>query len=309
MEDFYGYQHFGTGAKAFGAYTEACRNTPGIRLPDGWEEGLELASGMLDYYPLWLESRPKYETLWIDGVPQVEIAAEIEIPFDATPYGYDKVVYQVTFDRIAVDEYGGLWIMEYKTAKGFETRHFMTDQQVSSYSWAGHVVYDSPVMGVVYQQHKKIMPLGPRFLATGKISTAQNLITSYRLYKRALEELYTTVSKAPSKNIRFLGDLSAQETEHRDAYIIRDLISRTEHQIAAEGEKILLELPEMLNPNTPIYPSPTRDCHWCDFNDACISLDDGSDYESELTSQSQDRAEEYNTWRPYLRLPESQNLR
>ncbi len=303
LEDYYGYQHYGHPSEAFAAFVDACRRTPKLTLPDDWEEGLELAAGMLDYYPLWLESRPKYETLWVDGVPQVEIVAEIEIPFDATPYGYDRVVYQVTFDRIATDEWDGLWIMEYKTARAFEDRHFMTDQQVSSYSWAGQVVYDRPVMGVVYQQHKKVIPIGPKILSAGKISTAKNMITSYRLYKNALEALYVDVNRAPSQNVRFLGDLAAQETEHRDAYIRRDLITRNEYQIAAEGAKILLELPGMLDPDVPIYPSPTRDCHYCAFQDPCISLDDGSDYEAELTAMSQSRAQEYSTWRPHLQLP------
>jgi hypothetical protein len=303
LEDLYGYQHYGTGSEAFAAYVDACRRTPKLVLPEDWEEGLELAAGMLDYYPLWLESRPKYETLWVDGVPQVEIDFEIELPFDASAYGYDKVVYRSTFDRVATDEYDGLWIVEYKTAIRFEDRHFMTDPQVSTFCWAGSVVYDRPVMGVVYQQHRKVIPIGPRILSAGKISTASNMITSYRLYKTALETLYTEVKRAPPKNIRFLGDLAAQETEHRDAYIRRDLISRNEHQIAAEGQKILLELPEMLNPDTPIFPTPTRDCHWCSYADPCVSLDDGSDFEAELSAISQNRAQEYNIWRPHLQLP------
>ena len=131
------------------------------------------------------------------------------------------------------------------------------------------------------------------------------MITSYRLYKTALEALYVDVKKAPAQNIRFLSDLAAQETEYRDAYIKRDLISRNEYQIAAEGEKILLELPGMLDPNAPIYPSPTRDCHFCAFQDPCISLDDGSDFEAELSEMSQTRGQEYNTWRPYLLEPSS----
>ncbi len=303
LEDYHGYQHYSTGAEAFAAYVDACRKTPDIKLPDDWEEGLELAAAMLDYYTQWEIGRPKYETLWIDGIPQVEIDFEIELPFDATRFGYDRVVYRGTFDRIATDEYGGLWVVEYKTAKAFEIRHFMTDQQVSSYVWAGSVVYDNPVMGVVYQQHKKVIPLGPRVLRAGKVSTASNMISSYRLYKNALEELYTTVEKAPGKNQRFLGDLAAQETEYRDAYIMRDLVTRNEHQIAAEGMKILLECEEMLNPDLPLYPSPTRDCHFCSFMDPCISLDDGSDWEAELDAMSQSRAQEYNTWRPHLQLP------
>jgi len=303
LEDLYGYQHYSTGAEAFAAYVDACQRTPKLELPEDWEDGIELAAAMLDYYPLWLQSRPKYETLWVDGIPQVEIDFEIELPFDASKWGYDKVLYRSTFDRVAEDEYGGLWIIEYKTAIRFEDRHFMTDPQVTTFCWAGSVVYDRPVMGVVYQQHRKTIPVGPKILSAGKISSASNMVTSYRLYKTALEALYTDVSKAPSKNIRFLGDLAAKETEHRDAYIRRDLIERNEYQIAAEGEKILLQLPRMLDPNISIYPSPTRECTWCRFQDPCVSLDDGSDYEEELAAISQTRASEYNTWRPHLQLP------
>jgi len=301
LEDFHGYRHSETASLAFHEFVSAYKKTEGLELPDDWEEGIELACAMLDYYENeWLATRYSYPTCVVDGKPQVEITFQIEVPFDASAWGYDKVYYEGTFDRVCIDEYGGLWIDEYKTAKAFQEHHFMVDQQTSSYCWAGEVVFDRPIEGVIYQQHKKVIPQGPRVLRNGRISTASNLITSHRLYKKALEELYTVVEKAPGANVKFLNELAEAESEHRDAYIRRDLISRNSHQIAAEGEKILAECADILNPDLSLYPNPSRDCSWCSFLSPCVSLDDGSDWEADLNELTRKRAEDYNPWRPQL---------
>ncbi len=301
LEDHYGLRQFSSPADAFRGFLSAYRKTPNLELPEDWEEGTELACGMLKYYvDDWLSSRFDFPTHVVDGLPQVEITFRIEVPYDGSKYGIDTVYYEGTFDRVGVDEYGGLWIFEYKTAKAYEERHLLIDQQTSSYCWAGEVIYDRPIEGVVYQQHKKTIPQGPRILANGKISSAQNMVSSQRLYKKALVDLSGVVEKSPAANVRRLNDFAEIETEHRDAYVIRDLISRNSHQIAAEGEKILMECEDILNPNLPMYPNPTRDCHWCPFMGPCISLDDGSDWEGDLEELTQKRAEDYNPWRPYL---------
>ncbi len=301
LEDHYGIQQFATPTEAFEAFARAYKKTPGLKLPDDWEEGMELACAMLQYYvDDWLSSRFDYPTYIVDGEPQVEITARIEVPFNGSKFGVDKVYYEVTFDRVGVDEYGGLWIFEYKTAKAFQEQHLLIDQQTSAYSWVGEVVYDRPIEGVVYQQHKKLIPQGPRILRNGKISTASTMISSQRLYKKALVDLYGVVERSPAANIRRLNDYAEMETEHRDAYIIRDLVSRNAHQIAAEGEKILMECEDMLNPDLLMYPNPTRDCHFCPFLTACVSLDDGSDWEQDLQDLTKKRAEDYNPWRPHL---------
>ncbi len=301
LEDHYGLQQFSSPADAFRGFLDAYKKTPKLELPDDWQEGSELACAMLQYYcDDWLSSRFDFPTYVVDGVHQVEITFRIEVPYDGRRYGIDTVYYEGTFDRVGIDEYGGLWIFEYKTAKAFEERHLLIDPQTSSYCWAGEVLYDRPIEGVVYQQHKKLLPQGPRILANGKVSSASNMISSQRLYKKALVDLYGVVEKAPAANVRRLNDFAEAETEHRDAYIIRDLVSRNPHQIAAEGAKILMECEDILNPNLPMYPNPSRDCHWCPFLSPCISLDDGSDWESDLEVLTQKRAEDYTPWRPYL---------
>lgn len=312
LEDFHGYRHFDRAADALYAFYEACRRTSGLNLPDDYKELLELGKSMLDYYQdYWLLTRDPLQTYWHpneDGilVPQVEVEASFEIPMDPdllNQYGYDKAIYQVHFDRVAVDRDGELWIVEYKTAKQYEWYHLETDLQVSSYSWAGTAVYDKPCRGVIYQQHKKVIPDEPRMLANGRYSTASNMITSHSMYRKALINLYTSVEKAPTTNVEFLNKLAEQETEDRDAYVQRQIATRNQHQVEAEGTKVLLEAEEMLNPDIALYPHPTRNCSWCTFLSPCLALDDGGDWNFHLDDISKRRIGGYDSWRPALQLP------
>ena len=106
MEDYHGYNHYKHPAEAFRAYVAACKMAQrkhGIGLPDDWEEQTTMAEGILENYLIWAQSRDTYETVWIDGEPQVEITCHITLPVDP-PEGFDSIVYQFTLDRIVIIE-------------------------------------------------------------------------------------------------------------------------------------------------------------------------------------------------------------
>ena len=107
--------------------------------------------------------------------------------------------------------------------------------------------------------------------------------------------------RIPAENIKCLNAFAAMENEDSDQYIRRDFIKRNAHSIQAEGVKILLEVEDMMNPDLPLYPNPTKDCSWdCRFNTACVSLDDGSDWEHELKQLVLEEKRERDPWRQYL---------
>lgn len=303
LEDFHGYNKYGSPVEALQQFCDACRRTPQYQLPDDWSEALELGRGMMEHYIDWLANRDPLETLYIDGVPQVEVKFSIPLPQEFCEQFGRQITYDGTFDRMSIDGHKNLWIVEYKSAKQFQDAHFPTDSQVSRYSWAASCLYNLPVAGVIYQQHKKAIPEEPRLLAGGMISTAKNQKTTHALYKRSLENLYQTIDnpKVPAENIKTLNMLAQVETEASDQFIRRDIVTRNRHSIEAEGVKILLEVEDMLNPDLPLYPNPTKDCSWdCRFNTACVSLDDGSDWEHELKQLVLEEKRERDPWRQYL---------
>ena len=317
LEDYHGFNHWGHPATAFKAYANAYALSDDP-IPDMWSELCDLGDGMMKYYvDEWLAhpdrfyqalTMSKYKTLWIDDVPQCEVEFEIELPInprdlygDATPYR--RVVYQGTFDRVVIDEYDRLFIVDYKSAAQFESGHFMLDPQISAYFWAAKIIYGRTPSGFIYQQHRKRLPKPPKVLANGMVSVNAKMLTTAGLYETALRETYGTNRAVwPGVCVRYLGMLKEKEVSRQGAFIQVDVVERNEYQIESEYQKILMEAQEMLNPNLLLYPNPSRDCsRFCSLMTACISADDGSDVEFELASSLQPERE-YVGWRQHLSL-------
>lgn len=325
LEDYHGWNRFGHPREAFKAYCLATAQNYKRELPPDAQEHYELGKAMMDYYiHYWLGAYPRKPdaTYWEENAqtglmePQVEVNFEIPIPIDPerTPLlaqyvaalGADCVLYRGTIDRVAIDDFGHLWIVEYKTAKMAQNTHFATDPQVTTYVWAASLIYDRPVAGVIYQQFVKKMPNPPRLLNNGQISTAANMITSYPLYKEALEAMYGELKKSPAKNVEYMNRLMSSENDQRDRYIIRENIVRNTQQGHSEAWKIMMELEDMLNPDLPLYPNPTRDCtRMCSFLTTCVNMDDGSDWEQLLEEQYSERDQDVDRmWRRRMPSPE-----
>lgn len=311
LEDYHSSHHFPSAAEAFKAYVKASvtqiRRKGVERLPEDLDELIELGVGMMEYYALWLKNRDPLQTYIHYGEPQVEVNFKIKLPWQEGLYDLDEVYYSGQIDRVVVDEAGMLWLVEYKTAKAIQTSHYATDPQVASYCWAASCIYDKPVAGVIYQQHRKTLPKDPRILANGTVSVAENQTTSHRAYRDALIKVYGDTRLAPKANIDYLDNLADREQSRHDDFIRRDYIYRNQYQIEAEGQKIMMEVLDMLNPDLPLYPNPTRGCSFeCPYVSACVSLDDGSDFEHELELTTVSRETEYDSWRKYLVLPQPQ---
>jgi hypothetical protein len=107
----------------------------------------------------------------------------------------------------------------------------------------------------------------------------------------------------PSQYIDFLNYLVTQETENGDKYIRFDRMRRNQHFVYAEEVKIFEELMDMVNPDLPLYPNPTRDCAWdCPFRSPCLAMDDGSDWQW-LIENNYGPAVESEPWKDRIKVP------
>lgn len=308
LEDYHGVNRYGHPSRAFQAYTLA---TLAIgEAPDTWKELTVLGVDMMSYYAdYWLKARGRdpMNAYVHNGVPQTEVRFEIELPMKG-PQG-QRIIYKGMIDGMYEDDEEQLWVKEYKSAKAFRLQHFDTDDQVTAYCWAAQAIYGRPIAGVIYQQHKKDMPHPPKILSTGKVSTNKQMNTSYAMYREVLMDVYGDPKNFPGDNLRFLNSLVVQEEEDADSFIRRDKIYRNAHQIAAQGEKILLEVEDMLREELPLYPNPSKDCSWlCPLESACVAMDDGSDYEGLLNTLTVNREEVSDKWRTTLPHPQDQAL-
>lgn len=307
LEDFHGWNRFGHPKEAFIAYYKATKEWRPDKLPDDHADLYILGQDMLDYYVLWLQLRKNsiWKTYWHNDEPQVEVNFRFRIPGDWTHYGWDEVYYSGTIDRVCIDNDGFLWLADYKSAKAIQVLHYLIDPQVSAYMWAGPHIYDKPVGGFLYQQHLKSVPKRGRKLQNGSISVAQDQLTTHYYYRETLIDTYGSVERSPEKNQNFLRQLLREETETSDRFIRIDKIQRNANQAGAEGMKIMMELEDMLNPNLPLYPTPTRDCvSFCPFYSPCVSMDDGGDWKHELSQIMEPRDTVYDSWRKHVIWPD-----
>lgn len=300
MEDFHGYKRFPTHKAALWAYARSFG--PAERPPE-WRSLLVTGEKMLDYYSdSWLPQRQDFETYWIDGVPQVEVDFEIKLPGVSATYGG-------TFDRIVVDAYGRLWVLDWKTAGKFDSAKWETDPQVSAYTWAASLIYGKRFEGVVMVQFLKTPPEPPKMLKPGKdglpkFSKDKSQACNYDLYYAALKEAFGYIPDEYSDHLTMLG---RQDTPEGDNFIRWDFIRRNWDFCDAERNKLVLIAKDMLNKKLPMYPNPTRDCSWdCPFRVPCIAMDDGSDYEEILRSNYMPRRE-ITGWRKKLVYPGEPN--
>lgn len=323
LEDFHGENKYGSPGMAFMAYAKAYRISYPKKIPPDWQELANLCKGMMDYYSdYWLIGRDPMETYVVDGIPQVEANIKVTVSWelieeycrrtgDKEKYArirseYDRVEYSGQLDRVVVDDNGQIWIMEYKSAKVIQTTHYLTDPQVSAYCWMADATYSLPVAGVIYQQHKKALPHEGRILKNGSVSTAQNQATTHRMYRKTLLDVYGDAGNFPEDNVKLLNQLAREENGDADTFIRRDRIYRNANTSAAESQKILMEAVDMLDPSLVLYPNPTRDCsRMCNLLDACVSMDDGSDYKHQLALETEPRPDGYDGWRKNLPDPKT----
>lgn len=332
LEDFHGYRRFAHPALAFAAYVDAQKAD---NLPDEIDELTDLAAGMLMYYADdWLAEHPEpYETLVVDGKPQVEVEVAVDITgiiwdelerrqaeyqhgardigWLSEVLGGKSIHYVTTYDRVVLAPHDIILGLDYKTAAQFDELNLQSNPQAGSYDWSLNLFYGPAgfkVGGIVWQQHKKAVPASPKVVNVGKknegISLNGTQPTTYRLYKRALQAYYGK-GVIPDKHVQFLNILADMQDDDGDQFIRRDTLRRNQTQREVEQGKIVAEVIEMLDPDLPLYPNPTKECSWdCPFKEPCLAMDDGSDYEFMLTSEFTQWAGYKDDWRRRLKYPD-----
>lgn len=307
LEDYHGYNRYKDPVVAFLEYIKAHQPE---EVPENIEELEQLGIQMLSYYKDWEKKYAKWQTVWLDDKPLVEVQFSLVLDelchyvYGGEKYYYDKnndiwksevhlqtedilqkygeykeIVFHGTFDRIVSDEQGNWWVLDYKTAKAFDTGKLSLDQQISNYCWAAEQWFDRPIEGMVYLQCSKTPPKAPKITKTG-VSADKRQVTTHALYREALINYYGEVQAAPAKNVQLLNDLADAETENGDRFIRYDFVHRNEYMKIETYRRILAEGREFLDEKTVLYPNPTRDCAWdCPFRSVCLAMEEGADWE------------------------------
>lgn len=191
---------------------------------------------------------------------------------------YHEVVFHGKLDAIVENAEGEWWILDYKTAKAFDTGKLDLDPQISKYCWAAEQYLDHEISGMVYVQVSKSPPKAPKITTKG-ISTDQRQRTTHALYRKALLDMFGDIKAAPAANITFLNNLADEEDEHGNKFVRIDWVERNDAMKVSTYQQIIAEARDMLHPGVRIYMNPTKDCSWdCPFKTMCTAMEEGADW-------------------------------
>lgn len=260
---------------------------------------VEIGEGARHYY--WMHKVDRDAITFVGQTTSMELTEVKVVP----------ICYHGTMDKMVTDRFGRWWILDYKTAKGADTRKLETDDQISAYMWAAEQRFQHPIYGFIYLQLTKDVAKPPKRLKDGSLSVDKKQKTTYCLFKEEVIKDFGSVNKAPNKIVDMLNHLADLDEPEGDRFIRWDFVTRNANQKIETYKNILAETKMMLDTTMRLYPNPTRDCGWdCPFRQICIAMDKGEEDIQpliDLEFQVRDDTLEHNDddWRVNIKWPDT----
>ena len=204
------------------------------------------------------------------------------------------VVYAGRLDVLAQDEYGDLWIIDWKTARSIPEKYqfLYLDDQVGSYPWALRRL-GLNVRGFIYHAQRKGFPQAPKKNKVRRLgcifSVNKSQDVDYATYLKTVQEEDTLAydSGHYDEMLNFL-------KEEGIVYFARHQIHKTDDELEEIERNIGLEALDMIDPGIRIYPSPGRfGCDFCAFQTPCIERNGKGDYQYALDTLFERRQHYY----------------
>jgi hypothetical protein len=230
------------------------------------EEDLDFASDLLtQYFDHYGTENP------LDDQDLTYLGAEVsfKIPLDIMDPEGEPVNFVGTWDAVAEDSRGGIWLVENKTAaKRADIEHLQYNNQVIGYSWAFQVLTGIPVKGVLYNGIIKRLIQPTKILKSGKLSQDKNASTT-------VEEFAKALSQTGSDPVQYMDYLQYLEAQGVERFFMREKLYPVQNQLENFGHRLDTVCREMVD-SPRIYPTiPWNGCTDCRFRDLCHSEERG----------------------------------
>lgn len=209
------------------------------------------------------------------------IATEVPFKIDISKLtGIAEAYFVGTFDGIAVDGHGNLWLVENKT---YGQKPDLTDLvvhfQTTGYAVAWGMLTGTSLTGALYNGVAKKLIKEPRRLQNGALSADVSQQTTYERFTSAMKR--DGLSFATPKYAKILEKLKNIEAQGDDRFFYRESFYFNETQIQNWTDEFVTIVQEMHN-NPRIYRTVSfkgcgpqgADCWW---RDVCFAKHTGQD--------------------------------
>lgn len=195
-------------------------------------------------------------------VQTVETEIELKIP--------GTRVYLVGTIDLTVQYNNRLWIVDHKTAAQLpDERALELDDQMTAYQWLALNGMGIKAAGAIYNVLRKKIPTQPKVLKAGGLSKDRSIDTTYDVYYQAVLEN----NLDPVDYVDMLDMLKNKP----NTFFWRSIIARNRLELDKFGEYLTAEARDMTSKKTVLYPSPSRNCTYCDYRVLCKCENEGGD--------------------------------
>lgn len=211
------------------------------------------------------------------------LATEVPFKIDISGLiGEDDCWFVGTFDGIAVDAQGRLFLVENKSYSSKpDLQDLMVHFQTTGYAVAWFMLTGTTLTGALYNGVAKKLIKDPRRLNSGALSTAVDQQTTLARYTAAMKA--DGLSLDDPKYAKIIAKLSSHEREGDTRFFFRELFYYNDTQIANWTDEFIKIVHEMID-NPRIYRTVPyngcgpqgSDCWW---RELCFAKHTGQDYQ------------------------------
>lgn len=258
--------------------------------PEVFEEHRDMGVGMLTYYKDYAEREDNFAVIVEEhtfSVPVTDPDGKIIFAVDPRDEVWKEVHLRGTQDGIIQDlETGQFGILEHKSAVSIDEnyhRKLEKDEQCTTYVYAAEreaELYDleyDKISYVLYNAIRKTYPKPPTELKSGMFSVnRQTESTTIDMLQQFIDQRGIQVIVDSDEKLQGYVNYVREAGDRQ--FIERTPVRRNRAEIESCGNRIYMEVMDMLDPDVRIYPNPTGDwsCLGCPFRAPCIATDDGS---------------------------------
>jgi PD-(D/E)XK nuclease superfamily len=272
------------------------------RGPPAGEEELAAAEALLRRYFEWAPAVDRFSPV------QVEHPFEVNLP---DPAGGDRelvladgrpVRYQGRVDLLAGDEHDRYWVVAHRVVDRFAPAgDLLLDEELVAACWALEQVYPGMRIAGTVHNELRLAPEPPAGTAWSRLG--RRLVHPDRRDRRSGHQRGLPQHEASGggrslpyarrgARARSPADPAAVIVEG-DGPFRRTRVPRDRAELAAMGTRLAAEALEMVDPDLPVYPSPSPEhCGSCQFVAPCLAMERGGDVGAVLEAGYRDRGPE-----------------
>lgn len=267
--------------KVMEAFKEETGHYPWATEMEDFDASVELTMGIVKQY---VDHYGREDSLRDQGLTY--LAAEI--PFKIPVPGMDDVFYVGTFDGLAVDDNGNLWVVENKTYQSKpDVEDLQYHSQCNGYAVAFEMLTGMSLTGTLYNGVAKQLIKSPKVLSNGLVSTDMRQLVTVQSYLNGLRE--HNQDPFDARYTKIIMHLEERERQGDSRFFHREKIFFNPAQVESWYDDLLVVAEEMIDDPRIYRTVPYNGCgprgQGCWFRDLCHTQHDGGDVQSLLDAR------------------------